>query len=76
MHISLWHSPYNGGWIGFDQKKWRHFTSKGWRYFMAGWKRPTLYWSFLGFYGHITLQSWPFGKNPGDKYKKYTPPTA
>jgi len=70
MHISLWHSPYNGGWVRFDTTKWRFFTPNGWRYFRIGWNKPVFYWCFLGFYGHIILQSWPFGKTPAQKRAK------
>lgn len=62
LNVSLWHSPYNGGWIWFDRKQWKRFD--------CGWRRPTLWWCFAGFCGRLTLQSTPWGKDPGARARK------
>ena len=56
-HVRLWHGPYNGGWVWFDKKQWKRFS--------CGWHSPTLWWCFGGFCGRLTLQSVPWGKDPG-----------
>lgn len=59
INVSLWHSPYNGGWVWFDKKQLKRFD--------YGWRRPTLWWCLCGFCGRITLQSTPWGKDPGER---------
>ncbi len=61
-HVRLWHSPYNGGWIWFDRKQLKRFASR--------WRRQTLWWCLFGFCGRLTLQSTPWGKDPGNRARK------
>lgn len=56
LNVCLWHGPYNGGWVWFDKKHWKRFS--------CGWRRPKLWWCFGGFCGRITLQTWPWARNP------------
>lgn len=74
IHIKLWHSPFNGGWIGFDRKQWKRF-SFGWNgkeYDHLGnlEEDRTLWWCIFGFWGRILIKTWPWQKHPGPKYRK------
>lgn len=54
VHIGLWNSPYNGGWVYFDRKqmlKWKFMWIKD---------EYRLYFSLVGICGNITLQTWPW----------------
>jgi hypothetical protein len=62
IRVSLWHSPYNGGWIWIDRKQWKRFS--------CGWRKPKLWWCLGGFCGSITIQSVPWGKDPGERARQ------
>jgi hypothetical protein len=72
LHVRLWHSPYNGGWIRFDGSQWRRFRC-GWGAGRHDWKGgpdPVLWWCLFGFCGYILIQSWPWQKDPGKRLKE------
>lgn len=71
MKVNLWHRPYNGGWVYFDRKQVKRWRC-GWGhvdYNHVGEREvePVLWWCFFGFCGRITIQSWPWQKNPATK---------
>jgi hypothetical protein len=75
FNVRLWHSPYTGGWVWFDKSQWRHCRG-GWgvgepKRGAGSYKRewtPVLWWCLFGFCGRIIIQTWPWQKNPGEKY--------